>query len=167
MRVVPRIVIGSLSPRTAAHQVRRMIDAGDRLALYRFKEGSLGGYLFYSGVTLPHLRDTEELRRHLMSGAVADNSPRSLALMREEVYAGLVADLGIPTTVVRRFPAGPQFLPPGALLPDPMSSPSPGALPAPPGDAVVLVAADPIAPAGDRPGPPAHEVSNSGEPADG
>jgi 4-amino-4-deoxy-L-arabinose transferase-like glycosyltransferase len=165
--VVPRIVNGSLSPRMAAHQVRRMIDAGDRLALYRFKEGSLGGYLFYSGATLPHLRDTEELRRHFMSGAVADSSPRSLALMREEVYAGLAADLGIPTTVVRRFPAGPQFLPSGALLPGTMSSSSPGALPAPPGDAVVLVAADPIAPAGDRSGPPAHEVSDSGEPADG
>jgi 4-amino-4-deoxy-L-arabinose transferase-like glycosyltransferase len=161
--VVPRIVNGSLSPRTAARQLRRMIDAGDRLALYRFKEGALGGYLFYSGTTLPHLREPEDLRRHLLSGAAADRSPRSLALMREEVYAGLTADLGIPTTVVIRYPGGPRPAPPSPLPPD-RWSPTP---PAPPAvDAMVLVATDPTIPPGGLTGPRSREVSDSSESPD-
>jgi len=103
--IVPELVDRHASPREAARQIRRMADAGDRLALYDFKEGSLGGYLFYAGMTLPHLRTPEDLRIHLSTGGEA-RSPRSLALMREEIYHGVAPALGIATTIVRRFPAG-------------------------------------------------------------
>ncbi|HKN47560.1 MAG TPA: hypothetical protein VJ144_06285, partial [Candidatus Polarisedimenticolia bacterium] len=81
-------------------------EAGDRLALYRFKEGSLGAYLFYAGMTVPNLYTPEDLRLHLAAGPVARRGPRSLALMSEETYDDVAPGLGLPTSIVWRFRSG-------------------------------------------------------------
>ncbi|HEX9426299.1 MAG TPA: glycosyltransferase family 39 protein, partial [Candidatus Polarisedimenticolia bacterium] len=134
--VVPEVVNGAASPRGAASLLRRMVEAGDRVALYRFKEGALGGTLFYAGGTLPNLATTEELRRHLEAGSVAGPGPRSVALMREEVYREESARLGIATTIVRRFepPPGIAALAPGRAGPGPPVAST--------DDALVLIAAE-------------------------
>ena len=104
--VVPEVVNRHTSPRPAASQVRRMAEAGDRLAFYRFKEGSLGAYLFYAGMTVPNLGTPEDLRLHLAVGPVARRGPRSLALMTEETYDDVAPGLGLSTSIVWRFRSG-------------------------------------------------------------
>ncbi len=136
LAVVPEVVNGVSSPRPAATFMNRLAGAGDHVALYRFKEGALGGTLFYARGTFPNLAAPEDLRRHLEAGGVAGPGPRSVALMREAIYLEDAPRLGIATTVVRRF--GPPAANP---------APSPahaglGSLLAATGDAMVVVVAE-------------------------
>lgn len=142
LAVVPEVVNGVTSPRLAATFARNLTEAGDRVALYRFKEGALGGTLFYAGGTFPNLTTPVDLRHHLEAGGVAGPGPRSVALMRERVYLEDAPRLGIPTTIVRRF--GPAATNSPA---SPGSSRWPsraglGALPTQADDAMVMVVAE-------------------------
>jgi hypothetical protein len=107
--VVPGVVERAASARTAGGLLRRLVQAGDRVALYGFKEGMLGGYLFYAGATFPNLGRPEELRAHLESAPCGSGAPCALALVREDVYRGLVPRLGLATTVAARFGDGGEL----------------------------------------------------------
>jgi 4-amino-4-deoxy-L-arabinose transferase-like glycosyltransferase len=104
--VVPAVVERAASARPAAALLRRLVQAGDRVALYDFKEGMLGGYLFYSGMTYPNLERVEDLRAHLLAAPGGGRGPCSLALVREDVYRALEPRLGVPTSVAARFGDG-------------------------------------------------------------
>lgn len=100
---VPVAVNGRASDRAAAEQLRRLVGGGDRIALYRFKEGMLGGYLFYSGHTYPNLSRLDQLRDHLGMKVDRLPGPRRFALMREEAYLEVATELEFPTRIVPEF----------------------------------------------------------------
>jgi 4-amino-4-deoxy-L-arabinose transferase-like glycosyltransferase len=121
--VVPALVNRDASARDAGRLVRSLVESGNRVALYRVKEGSLGGYLFYSGMTLRNLKTPEELQEALETGRAgpgraSNAAPEhgraglgdtpTLVLMQEDVHANVSRSLTIPTTVVRRFGARPE-----------------------------------------------------------
>ncbi len=106
--IVPRIVNAGVSVRAAGGMLARMVDQGDRLALYRFHEGMLGGYLFYAGRTFPNLRSLEELNGHLRADPGAPGGSRSLALLREDVYQEVAPRLEMKTAIASRFESGTQ-----------------------------------------------------------
>ena len=98
---VPSIVNGGVSARAAGSDLRELSQAGDRIALYHFKEGMLGGFLFYSERTYPNLLDAKALAGHL-----AGNDPtghRSLALMRVEDFEEVAGTLPFPVAEERRY----------------------------------------------------------------
>jgi 4-amino-4-deoxy-L-arabinose transferase-like glycosyltransferase len=101
--VVPKVVDEGVSARETGSSLREMIVRGDRIAFYRLPQGSIGGILFYAGLTVPNLRTPENLESHLRSPGGVPGTPRSMALIREEDHRELAPRLAIPTTVARRF----------------------------------------------------------------
>jgi len=98
---VPSIVNGGVSTRAAGSDLREHAQAGDRIALYQFKEGMLGGFLFYSERTYPNLLDAKALADHLAGND--PTGPRSLALMRVEDFEKVAGTLPFPVTEARRY----------------------------------------------------------------
>jgi len=101
--VVPAVVNRVASAREAGAFLRRLAAAGDRIALYQIKEGTLGGYLYYAGMMIPNLETPDELQRHLDGPAGGPSGSRPLAFMQEETYGRVASILGARTQVVRRF----------------------------------------------------------------
>jgi 4-amino-4-deoxy-L-arabinose transferase-like glycosyltransferase len=101
--VIPDAVQHWATGRPAAAELQRVIDGGDHLVLYRFKEGAIGNVLYYLKTTLPNLRTPEALRAHLAALPAPAPGPIAVALMYEDVYRSVLPDLGIPTTIVRRL----------------------------------------------------------------
>jgi 4-amino-4-deoxy-L-arabinose transferase-like glycosyltransferase len=101
--VIAEVVNGGASAREAGSSLRRLIVQGDRVAFYQARQGTIGGILFYAGLTLPNLRSPGELERHLSAAAGAPGTPRSMALIREDIYRDVAPRLGVPTTIARRF----------------------------------------------------------------
>ncbi len=99
--VVPSIVNGGVSARAAASDMRALAEAGDRIALYRFKQGMLGGFLFYSGRTYPNVRDAKGLPDHLAGDDAPDS--RSLVLMQSDDFDAIARVLPFPMAVARRY----------------------------------------------------------------
>jgi len=97
----PGIVNHGVSARTAGGEMRALAEAGDRIALYRFHQGMMGGFLFYSGRTYPNLRDAEELRRHLESDQAGGG--RALVLMRSGAFDEAARALPFPILEARRY----------------------------------------------------------------
>jgi len=100
--VVPAVVNGGTSARAAGDELRQMEAEGDRIAFYQFKEGTVGGFLFYSGRTFPNLRDLEGLGSHLAAGGDAPG-PRPFALMRAPALAEVAPLLPFPVQEARRY----------------------------------------------------------------
>jgi len=98
---VPGIVNRGVSTRAAGGELRGLAEAGDRIALYRFHQGMLGGFLFYSGRTYPNLRDAEDLRRHLESDEA--DGRRALVLMRGGAFDEAARSLPFPILEARRY----------------------------------------------------------------
>ena len=98
---VPSIVNGGMSARAGGSDLREHAQAGDRIALYQFKEGMLGGFLFYSDGTYPNLLDAKALADHLAGNDPA--GPRSLALMRVEDFEKVAGTLPFPVAEARRY----------------------------------------------------------------
>jgi hypothetical protein len=101
--IVPAIVNGGTSARAAAGDLARMSDAGDPIALYQFREGMVGGFLFYSGRTFPNLRDPEHLKQHLEGGSGDPFGSRPIVLMRAAAFDAAAAALPFPIREVRRY----------------------------------------------------------------
>jgi 4-amino-4-deoxy-L-arabinose transferase-like glycosyltransferase len=98
---VPGVVNRGVSARAAGSEIRALAEAGDRVALYRFHQGMMGGFLFYSGRTYPNLRDIEDLRRHLESDK--PDAGRALVLMRGGVFDEAARALPFPILEARRY----------------------------------------------------------------
>jgi hypothetical protein len=81
--------------------MRALAEAGDRIALYRFHQGMMGGFLFYSGRTYPNLHDADELRRHLESDQAGGG--RALVLMRSGAFDAAARSLPFPILEARRY----------------------------------------------------------------
>jgi hypothetical protein len=79
-----------------------MEEAGDRIAFYQFKQGTVGGFLFYAGRTIPNLRDPDALARHLASGGEAPG-PRPFALLRAPAAEEVAPRLPFPVREARRY----------------------------------------------------------------
>ena len=104
---VPGIVNHGVSVRPAAAELRAFEDAGDRMALFRFHEGKVGGFLFYAGRTWPNLRETEDLRSHLERDG--EGGGRALVLMSRASFEEASRTLPFPIREVwswsgRRMP---------------------------------------------------------------
>jgi hypothetical protein len=126
--------------------MKAFAQAGDRIALYRFHQGMLGGFLFYSGRTWPNLGDADALRRHLESDT--GEGGRALVLMRAATFAEAAQALPFPILEARRYTyrkmpgagrggaSGDYILaaraPSPASVPDPAPAPQDPALAAPP-----------------------------------
>ncbi|HZM70223.1 MAG TPA: glycosyltransferase family 39 protein [Candidatus Cryosericum sp.] len=100
--VVPAVVNGGTSARAAGVELRRMEEEGDRIAFFQFKEGTLGGFLFYAGRTFPNLHDPEELTSHLAPGGEAPG-PRTFALMRAPALEEVAPRVPFPLLEARRY----------------------------------------------------------------
>ena len=98
---VPGIVNRGVSARAAGGEMGAFAEAGDRIALYRFRQGMMGGFLFYSGRTYPNLRDAGELRRHLESDQAGGG--RALVLMRSGAFDEAARLLPFPILEARRY----------------------------------------------------------------
>jgi hypothetical protein len=98
---VPGIVNRGVSARAAGGTLGALADAGDRIALYRFRQGMLGGFLFYSGRTYPNLADADALRRHLETDQAGGG--RAIVLMRAREMEEAARSLPFPILEARRF----------------------------------------------------------------
>jgi 4-amino-4-deoxy-L-arabinose transferase-like glycosyltransferase len=101
--VAPAIINTGTSARQAGSDIRRLSAAGDRVALYGIKEGTLGQLLFYAGRTLPDLRTPEDLRRHLDADA-GGTGPRALVVMRAPLFDAAAAAIPFAIVEARRWP---------------------------------------------------------------
>lgn len=100
--VLPSIVNGRTSARAAGVELAAMHAEGDSIAFYQFKEGTLGGFLFYSGRTFPNLHDPDALARHLSAGG-EDPGPRPFALLRAPAVGEIAPLLPFPVLEARRY----------------------------------------------------------------
>jgi hypothetical protein len=100
--VVPAVVNGGTSARAAGVELRRMEEEGDRIAFFQFKEGTLGGFLFYAGRTFPNLHDDGDLTRHLAASGDAPG-PRTFALMRAPALEEVAPRVPFPLLEARRY----------------------------------------------------------------
>jgi 4-amino-4-deoxy-L-arabinose transferase-like glycosyltransferase len=98
---VPGIVNHGVSVRPAAAELRALAEAGDRVVLYRFHEGTMGGFLFYAGRTFPNLLETADLRRHFESDG--EGGGRALVLMRGDSFEEASRALPFPIVEARRY----------------------------------------------------------------
>jgi 4-amino-4-deoxy-L-arabinose transferase-like glycosyltransferase len=117
LAVLPRVVATYATPRPLGEALARLAREGDRIVLHDFKQGMLGGPLFYAGRTFPNLRALEDLDAHL-SGPRPEIGPRPMALMREGRYEAVRPRLRVPTVAARRFarPAAPLGRPDEAFV---------------------------------------------------
>jgi 4-amino-4-deoxy-L-arabinose transferase-like glycosyltransferase len=98
---IPAVVNRDVTARPAGETLAAFASGGDRIALYRFHQGMMGGFLFYSGRTYPNLATAEALRQHLESD-LPDGS-RALVLMRADEFDAAAAALPFPVVEARRF----------------------------------------------------------------
>jgi 4-amino-4-deoxy-L-arabinose transferase-like glycosyltransferase len=100
--LVPAIVNQGASVRPIGATLRAHLEAGDHVALYGIKEGSIGGLLYYTGRTLPVLRGPDDLQAHLASAETPGGS-RALVLMRATVFEEAARALPFPLVESRRW----------------------------------------------------------------
>ena len=100
--LAPAIVNGGTSARAAGGHLRSLADAGHPIALYQFRQGMLGGFLFYAGRTFPNLPDAESLKRHLESVGEGPG-PKPFVLMQSGVAADVASGLPFTLEEARRY----------------------------------------------------------------
>lgn len=98
---IPAVVNRDVSARPAGETLAAFATGGDRIALYQFRQGMMGGFLFYSGRTYTNLPTFDALRRHLESDEPAGS--RAIVLMRAEEFDAVAAALPFKVVEARRF----------------------------------------------------------------
>lgn len=98
---IPAVVNREITTRPAGETLAAFASGGDRIAFYRFHQGMLGGFLFYSARTYPNLRTPEALRTHLESDQ--PGGARALVLMKAGDFEAVAAALPFPVVEARRF----------------------------------------------------------------
>ncbi len=98
---IPAVVNRDVTARPAGETLAAFASGGDRIALYQFHQGMMGGFLFYSGRTYPNLRTPQTLAAHLESDEPGGS--RALVLIKADDFEAAAATLPFPVIEARRF----------------------------------------------------------------
>ncbi|HUD72265.1 MAG TPA: glycosyltransferase family 39 protein [Dongiaceae bacterium] len=98
---IPAVVNRDVTARPAGETLAAFASGGDRIALYRFHQGMMGGFLFYSERTYPNLRTPQALEAHLQSDEPGGS--RALVLIKADDFDEAAAALPFKVVEARRF----------------------------------------------------------------